>query len=374
MVKVLTVVGTRPECIRLSEIIKKLDQCVDHVLVHTGQSYDYEMSQIFFDELKIRKPDYQLEVKSATVGGQIGKILTQTEDVMLKEKPDAVLILGDTNSALSCIVAKRLKIPIFHMEAGNRSFDERVPEEINRRIVDHTSDINLAYTEHARRNLLAEGLPTQNIFVTGSPLPEVYYNHYGDIARAGAGEIGKLGLFPDKYMVASVHREENVENLDNVQAIIKAFHVLIDKYQMPIVFSVHPRTRKKIEENGWILEQDQLVLCKPFGLFNYISLQQNAFCVLTDSGTGHEDAAIFSLPLVIVRESQERPEAYDNGIVVISGVDPDNIIEAVKLARMQVDNRLVFSNPYGNDYNVSDKIVRLIVGLHKIIKKKEYYV
>jgi len=369
--KCLTVIGTRPEIIRLSEIIKNLDKCVDHVLVHTGQSYDYEMSQIFFDELKLRKPDYLLDVKSATVGEQIGKILTQTETVMIKEKPDAVLILGDTNSALSCVMAKRLKIPIFHMEAGNRCHDERVPEEINRRIVDATSDVNLAYTEHARRNLLAMGLPTQNIFVTGSPLPEVYYNHYGDFNNSQI--LNELKLLPERYMVVSVHREENVDNKENFETIIDALHRLIEIYQIPIVFSAHPRTAKKFDGlTFW--DSDQIRLHSPMGLFDFVKLEQNAFVTLSDSGTASEDGAIFQIPIVIPRQSIERPESQDCGNVIQSGVDVDSIIEAVKLARMQVDDRIVFDNPYGNDHYCSDKIVRLIVGMHKIIKRKEYYV
>jgi len=368
MVKVLTVVGTRPELIRLSEIIKKLDQCIDHVLVHTGQSYDYEMSQIFFDELKIRKPDYQLEVKSATVGEQIGKILTQTEAVMLKEKPDAVLILGDTNSALSCIVAKRLKIPIFHMEAGNRAFDDRVPEEINRRIVDITSDINLCYTEHARRNLLAMGLPAQNIFVVGSPLPEVYYNYYGDIM--GAHILSELKLIPNRYLLSSIHREETVEDSAKLHGVIGALYTLSEKHGMPVIFSTHPRTRSRLN----LSSDSKIIFHAPFGLFDFIVLQQNAFCTLSDSGTLAEDSAIFGIPAVSVRDSTERPEAYDSGSIILSGIDSENIMEAVKLARMQVDNHLVFNNPYGNDHNCSDKIVRIIMGMHKIVKKKEYYV
>lgn len=366
--KVMTVCGTRPELIRLSEIIKKLDKCVDHVLVHTGQSYDYELNQIFFDELKIRKPDYLLDVKSETVGEQIGKILTQTEAVMIKEKPDAVLILGDTNSALTCIIAKRLKIPIFHMEAGNRCFDYRVPEEINRRIVDHCSDINLCYTEHARRNLLDEGLPTQNIFVTGSPLPEVYRANEDGVSRSSILE--KLNLERMQFILVSCHREENLENDANFKSIFKSVCILSDTYKMPVVITAHPRTQRKIEENSW--QNNKWITHKPFGLHDFLKLEQTAFVTLSDSGTASEDSAIFSIPMVVIRDSIERPESQDCGNIIQSGVDVENIIEAVRLARMQVDNKIEFRNPYGDDA-ISDKVVRLIVGYHKIVKKKEYH-
>ncbi len=376
-VKIVTIEGTRPELIRLSEIIKKLDQYTEHILVHTNQSYDYELSQVFFDELKIRKPDYVLDVKSETVGEQIGKILTQTEQVLLKEKPDAVVILGDTNSALSCIIAKRMKIPIFHLEAGNRCFDDRVPEEINRRIIDHTCEINLCYTEHGRRNLLREGKNPQNIFVVGSPLPEVYAVHREAIAKSII--LGELKLENGKYILASIHREENVLNENNLRSIMQALGMLAGEYGLPIIFSTHPRTRKQLEKFGFQLKKysiqsvERILFCNPFGLFDYVRLQKSAFICLSDSGTIHEDSAILGLPAVHIRESNERPEAYDAGNIVMSGVETDNIINSVRLVRGQVDSGVKFSNPYGNETNFSDKVVRLIMGLHKIVAKKEYY-
>lgn len=366
-IKTLSICGTRPELIRLSELIKKLDLYTDHIFVHTNQSYDYEMNQIFFDELKIRKPNYMLDVKSDTVGEQIGKILIQTEKVMLKENPDAVVILGDTNSALSCIVAKRMKIPIFHLEAGNRSFDERVPEEINRRIIDYTSDVNLCYTEHARRNLLREGIHPQYIFVTGSPLNEVYEVNKDRIAQSNI--LNDLKLEKDKYMLVSIHREENVMNTDNLMAIMSSLNILADKYSMLIIFSTHPRTRKRIEDLG-VYTNDRILFHKPFGLSSYLKLMRSTFCVLSDSGTIHEEAAIFSLPCVNIRESQERPETYDMGNVVISGIDAEMIVNSVELVRSQIN--IKFENPY-KELNFSDKVVRLIIGLHKIVAKKEYY-
>ncbi len=366
MTKVMTICGTRPEFIRLSEIIKKLDKYTNHILVNTNQSFDYNMSQIFFDELKIREPDYILDVKSETVGEQIGKILTQCEAVLLKEKPDAVFILGDTNSALSCIVAKRLKVPIFHAEAGNRCFDDRVPEEINRRIVDHTSDINLCYTEHSRRNLLREGLHPQDIFVVGSPLPEVYLEHKQSIEDSRILE--DLNLEKGEYFLASIHREENVDNESNFQSIIKLLYGLYKEYKMPVIFSTHPRTRNKIEK--WESMFDKAIFHKPFGMADYIKLQLGAFCNLSDSGTISEDAAILGISAINIRESNERPEAYDMGNLIMAGVDSGVILNAVKLVTEQKGVR--FDNPYEAD-NFSDKVVRLIVGLHKIVKQRKYH-
>lgn len=336
--------------------------------MHTNQSYDYELNQIFFEELGIRKPDYILDVKADTVGEQIGNILTQCEKVMLKEKPDAVLILGDTNSTLSCIIAKRLKIIVFHIEAGNRCFDDRVPEEINRKIVDHTSDISLCYSEHARRNLLREGIAMQDIFVIGSPLTEVYSVHKNKIEESQILET--LKLKEGKYLLASIHREENVENENNLWSIFKALDVLASEYGMPIILSTHPRTRKRLA--GMNLS-DRIIIHPPFGMFDFIKLGQNAFCCLSDSGTAHEDAAILNIPVVIVRESQERPEVYDMGNVIMTGVDADIILDAVRMVRSQLDSGVSFYIPYDyRDCNCSDKVVRLIVGFYKIMRKRKY--
>jgi len=370
-IKVMTILGTRPEIIRLSEIMKKLDRYTDHVIVHTNQNYDYELNQIFFDELKLRKPDYVLDVKGETIGDQIGNILAQCEKAILKEKPNAILILGDTNSTLSCIIAKRLKIVVFHMEAGNRCFDDRVPEEINRRIVDHTSDINLCYTEHARRNLLGEGLDSQYVFVIGSPLTEVYHVNAKNID--GSKILEDLELEDGKYLLVSIHREENVDNERNFRSIIESLNILAEGYQMPVIFSTHPRTKNRLKELNLKINK-RIIFKKPFGMFDYIRLQKGALCNLSDSGTIHEDAAILGVPAVNVRESNERPEVYDTGNVVMTGVDPRTIVISVEMVRSQVDAGVKFDSPY--DYkveNCSDKVVRLIIGLHKIVSKRKYY-
>ncbi len=369
-IKVMTILGTRPEIIRLSEVMKKLDLYTNHVIVHTNQNFDNELNRVFFDDLKLRKPDYVLNVKSETVGEQIGKILTQCENVMLKEKPDAILILGDTNSALSCIVAKRHKIIVFHMEAGNRCFDDRVPEEINRRIVDHTSDVNLCYTEHARRNLLKEGLDTQYIFVTGSPLNEVYSSNKKNIDKSNILET--LKLTEGRYFLVSIHREENVNNEKNLLSIIEALRLLINEYDISVIFSTHPRTKKRIEDLNPKID-DRIIFHKPFGMFDYIKLQKGAFCNLSDSGTIHEDAAILGIPAINVRESNERPEVYDTGNIIMAGLDPYTIRASVKLVRNQIDAGIKFDSPF--DYHVlncSDKVIRFIVGLSGIIYSKKY--
>jgi len=343
---------------------------VDHVLVHTNQNYDYELNQIFFEELELRKPDYVLDVKSSSIGGQIGNILSQTEDVMLKEKPDAVLILGDTNSALSCIVAKRMKIPIFHMEAGNRCFDDRVPEEINRRIVDHTADINLPYTEHARRNLLREGLSPDSVFVTGSPMTEVLNVNAEKIDNSSI--LNNLKIEKDKYFLISVHREENVDNPNNLKKLLQALELIADKYGYPIIVSTHPRTSKRIEDLNFE-KHELLSFCKPFGMFDFVKLQKNAYCVLSDSGTIHEDAGIMGIPALVVRESSERPEAFDSGNVILTGVNPQTILIGIEVVRKQCERNTEFKNPLDyQEINVSDKIVRLIVGMSKIVPRKKY--
>ncbi len=360
-IKTLTVCGTRPEVIRLSETIKKLDIYTDHCLVFTGQSYDYEMSQIFFDELGIRKPDYTLSVKADSLAKQVGNILTQCEEVMVKEKPDVVLVLGDTNSALSCYIAERLGIRVVHMEAGNRCWDSRVPEETNRRIIDHTADVNLCYTEHARRNLLREGLHPSGIFVIGSPLPEVYNAHWDAILKSGIRK--ELGLTDKGYLLASIHREENVENPKLLFEIIRTLGDLGRKYQAPTVFSTHPRTRDKLSQKDVrYVPSNNVLLHPPFGMIDYVNLQLGALCYLSDSGTIHEDAAILGITAVNVRDSQERPEVYDTGNVVMSGTDEESIQEAVRLVVEQAERGAKFDKPI--DYtgmNYSDKAVRIIL-------------
>lgn len=367
-IKVMTIFGTRPEIIRLSAVMRKLDEHTNQVIVHTGQNYDYELNGIFFEELDLRKPDYYLGVKSNTLGGQMGNILIESEKVFLKESPDALLVLGDTNSSLSAIIAKRLKIPIFHMEAGNRCFDERVPEEINRKIIDHISDINLPYTEHGRRYLILEGIHAGSIYVTGSPLAEVLSYYEENINSSVI--LDKIGLKKGEYLLISTHREENVDNKEAFLKLVDSFNALAGKYKNPLIVTTHPRTRNRIEEYG-VKVDDLINLHKPFGYFDYVCLQKNAFCVLSDSGTIQEEASLLAFPAVQIRESSERPEAFDTGNVVLSGLDRDIILQAVEIVTSQFLAGKKFNVPL--DYrstNVSDKVLRLIVGLTGIIKKK----
>jgi len=367
MLHCMSIVGTRPEVIRLSETIKKLDIYTDHCLVFTGQSYDYEMSQIFFDELGIRKPNYTLDVKADSLAKQVGNILTQCEEVMTKEKPDTVLVLGDTNSALSCYIAKRLGIRVVHMEAGNRCWSESVPEEVNRRIIDHTADVNLCYTEHARRNLLREGLHPSRIFVIGSPLPEVYQANWDAIQKSGIRK--ELGLTDKGYLLASIHREENVASGRRLFEIIRALGTIAKGLSIPVVFSTHPRTKQGLEKHQFV-PNNNVLLHAPFGMLDYVNLQLGALCCLSDSGTIHEDAAILGITAVNVRDSQERPEVYDTGNVVLSGTDEGSIAEAMRLVVEQAKVGAKFDRPMDyRDTNYSDKAVRIILssqyGVHR---------
>jgi len=366
--KVMTIFGTRPEIIRLSRIFAKLDQYVNHIMVHTGQSYDYEMDKIFFENLKIRKPDYFLEVKSETLAGQIAKIIEKSEEVLRKEMPDAVLILGDTNSSLAAIVAKRMKIPIFHMEAGNRCFDENVPEEINRRIIDHISDINLPYSENARLYLIREGIHPGTIYVTGSPMAEIWEFYKKDVEQSQI--LKELNLEKGKYFLASIHREENVESKESLTQLIDALNAIAETYKMPIIMSTHPRTAKKISE--YKLKANRLInFHKPFGYLDYVKLEKNAFCVLSDSGTIQEESSILGFPAIQVRNSSERPEAFDEGVLILSGLNKDIILQAIEITTKQVAAGEKFNIPRNyQDTNVSSKVLRLIVGLAKIVQKK----
>lgn len=364
--KVMTIFGTRPEIIRLSRVFAKFDQYLNHITVHTGQSYDYEMSKIFFDDLGIRKPDYFLEVKAETIGQQIANIIVKSEEVLKKESPDAVLILGDTNSSLAAIVAKRLKIPVFHMEAGNRCFDERVPEEINRRIVDHLSDINLPYSENARLYLLREGIHPGKIFVTGSPMAEVLDFYKNKINKSSV--LKTLKLVKNKYFVASIHREENIETKESFIKLIDSLNSVAEHYKLPIIVSTHPRTAKKLE--NFKLSVNKLIkFNKPLGYFDYVNLQKNALCVLSDSGTILEESSILKFPAIQVRSSQERPEAYDEGVAILSGLDKDIVLQSIEIVTKQFIAGEKFNTPKNyQDINVSSKVLRHIVGLTKIIK------
>ncbi len=366
--KVMTIFGTRPEIVRLSRIFVKLDRYFNHVMVHAHQSFDYEMDGIFFEQMGIRQPDYSLDVKAGSLGKQIANIVEQSEQVLIKEKPDCVLVLGDTNSALSAIVARRMRIPVFHMEAGNRAFDANIPEEVNRNIVDHISDINLPYSENARQNLLREGIAPETIFVTGSPLPEVYNYHKDKIESSDI--LKRIGLSQGKYFVASLHREENV---DDRQALLKLVEILngaVKAYQIPVIFGVHPRTRRRFEKEK--VKFDPLVrFCKPFGYSDHIKLMKDSFCALSDSGTILEECSIIGFPAVQVRTSSERPEAYDEGVAILSGLNKDAVLQAIDIVTDQFKSGDKFKIPYSyQDYNVSGKIVRIIASKAGNILKK----
>lgn len=359
--KVVTVVGTRPEIIRLSSVITRLDNECDHRLVHTGQNWDPQLSAVFFDELGLREPDYWMNVPATSLGGVLGGVLSGIEPILQREEPDAVLLLGDTNSALAAIMAKRMGIPVFHMEAGNRCFDENVPEETNRRIVDHTADYNLCYSEHARRNLLAEGLPTRRVFVTGSPMAEVLAVHHDRIESSPILE--QLGLAPGDYYLVSMHREENVDDPQRLDVLVRAITDLADRSATRVVVSTHPRLRKKLLERATVTV-DAVEFLDPFGFLAYNKLQRNATCVLSDSGTISEESAICGFPAVSIRDAIERPEALDTGSIVLTGIDADSISRAVDLVVAQHAAGVRPSAPA--EYQVLDcsvRVSRLIHGL-----------
>lgn len=363
--KLMTVLGTRPEIIRLSEVIKCADRYFDHILVHTGQNWDYTLNEIFFKDLDLRSPDYFLDSVGKTLGETMGNIIAKSYEVMVKEKPDAVLILGDTNSALSAIPAKRLKIPIFHMEAGNRCWDWNVPEMTNRTIVDHISDINLPYTEHSRRYLLGEGIDGKTIFVTGSPMREVIEKNRDKIERS---EILKaLGLENKKYILLSAHREENIDNEEHFMSLMGAINNIAEKYGMPIIYSTHPRSANIIEKRQFKFHPLVRSL-KPFCFSDYNKLQMNAYCVLSDSGTLSEESAMLNFPAVLIRTSTERPEVLDKGTIVIGGIKGDDVEQAMQLAVSMFENgeKVVMAEDYA-DTNVSVKVVKIIQSYAKVV-------
>lgn len=368
--KVMTVIGTRPEIIRLSACIRAFDGYFEHILVHTGQNWAHSLYGVFFDDLGLRPPDYSLECAGQTLGETMGNIIAATYDLMLKEKPDALVVLGDTNSTLCVIPAKRLKIPIFHMEAGNRCFDMNVPEEINRRIVDHVADINLAYTEHARRYLLAEGIQKEHIFVTGSPMPEVLARQAEAIKQSRAFE--KLGVKPGEYLLVSAHREENIDDETAFFSLMNAINAAAETYKMPVVFSVHPRSLKQIQRRGF--EFHPLVRrMEPFGFTDYCRLQSDAYCVLSDSGTLSEESAILGFSAVLLRTSTERPEALDAGTIVIAGTTETDLLQAISLAvAMRENGEPVAPIEDYTDINVSAKVTRIIQSYTKIINRNTW--
>lgn len=365
--KLMTIVGTRPEIIKLSEVIKKSDKYFNHILVHTGQNYDYTLNQVFFENLGIREPDFYLNVVGDNLGQTMGNIMAKSYEIMVQEQPDALLVLGDTNSCLSVISAKRLKIPIFHMEAGNRCFDENLPEEINRRIVDHTSDVNLCYTEHARNYLNWEGVPKERTFVVGSPMAEVLKLNKEKINNSKVLET--LCLEKGKYILLSAHREENIDNEENFIALMNAINAMAENYDLPVIYSTHPRSKKIIEQRGFKFHSNVRSL-QPFSFADYNHLQMNAFCVVSDSGTIAEEASYFKFPAVSVRTSTERPEALDKGNMVIGCITKEQVLQAVDLAiEMNIQGDLGRDVPNYVDENVSMKVVKLIQSYTGIVNK-----
>ncbi len=328
MLKVMTVVGTRPELIRLSRTIARLDRFTEHVLVHTGQNYDYELNQVFFEDLGIRPPDVHLNVDPSSLGSVLGGVLIGTEAALKEHRPDAVVVLGDTNSCIAGLMARRYQVPVYHLEAGNRSFDDNVPEEVNRRMIDHVADFNLAYTEHARRNLLAEGLHPQRVLVTGSPMREVLEHQAAAIEASRV--LGELGLDERGYFLVSLHREENVDEPQRLRSLLDALRQVAAQYELPVVMSTHPRTRQRLEEQGAEMFPE-LQLHRPFGFSDYVRLQRSARCVLSDSGTISEESSILNFPAVTLRSRIERPEALDAGAIITAGVDGAAIVDAVRM-------------------------------------------
>lgn len=365
-IKLATIIGTRPEIIRLAECIKLCDKYFDNILIHTGQNFDYELNEIFFEDLDLRKPNFFLDVAGNHLGETIGNVISKSFEILSNIKPDALLVLGDTNSVLSTIAAKRLKIPIFHMEAGNRCFDQNVPEEINRKISDHISDINLTYTEHSRRYLLSEGFRKDHIFVTGSPLREVLTKYKSQINSSNV--VDRLDLSKNSYFVVSAHREENIDLNDNFEVLKQSLNTVAEKYQMPIIFSTHPRTKNRIIKNK--AQFHPLIKnISPLGFFDYVSLQKNAFLVLSDSGTISEESSMIGFPAISIRTSTERPEAIDAGTILLAGISENEIISSIEIARgLAVDKNTELPWEY-NVTNTSERVVKLIQSYTPIINR-----
>ncbi|MDA8208932.1 MAG: UDP-N-acetylglucosamine 2-epimerase (non-hydrolyzing) [Actinomycetota bacterium] len=370
--RVATIVGTRPEIIKLSEVIKYFDTVFDHHLIHTGQNWDYELSEVFFKDLGVRSPDAYLGVVGDDLGETIGRVIANAYSHLAELRPDALLVLGDTNSALSVLAAKRLKIPVFHMEAGNRCFDENVPEEVNRRVIDHVSDVNLAYTEHARRNLLAEGLSRQYVFVTGSPMREVIEAHRAAITSSDV--LSRLGLESGGYFVASLHREENVDSERNLLALADTLAEVAERHSLPVLFSVHPRTRARLESSGITLHP-RVIPSKPLGLFDYLHLQEEAFCVLSDSGTLAEESSMLGFAGVSMRTSTERPEALEAGGFVLGGLSSGGVLAAIEIAVERAAGRrgTGWDVPDYRAADVSRKVAGIVAGWTAVIDKRVWF-
>lgn len=369
----MTIVGTRPEIIKLSRVMAELDKYTDHIIVHTGQNYDYELNEIFFHQLRIRKPDYFLDAAGENVASTISNVIQKSDELMDKVKPDAVLLYGDTNSCLSVISAKRKKIPIFHMEAGNRCFDQRVPEEINRKIVDHLSDINMPLSEHARGYLLAEGLKPETVIKTGSPMKEVLAFHREDIERSDILEKEKLTK--NGYFIVSTHREENIDSKQNFNDLLDSLNSITQKYNKKVIVSTHPRTRKKLETIGFTNSNPMIEFMKPFGFIDYIWLQQNAFCVISDSGTITEESSILQFPAITIRQAHERPEGMDEGALIMTGLKKERVLDAIDIVTSQYkENKeaIKIISDYETE-NVSKKVVRIILSYTDYINRTVWH-
>jgi len=369
VLKVMTLVGTRPELIKMSRVIAELDKQVLHVLVHSGQNYDYELNQVFFDDLGIRKPDHFLEASGETSAQMIADVIAKADEVFAREQPDALLLYGDTNTCLAVIAAKRRKIPVFHMEAGNRCFDQRVPEELNRKVLDHLSDINMVLTEHARRYLIAEGIRPETIIKTGSHMAEVLDYYMPSIQASDV--LVREDLVENRFFVISAHREENVDTPDNLKDLLETLEALAETYQYPIIVSTHPRTRKRLEALGASLDHPLIRFVKPFGFMDYIRLQMSAFCVLSDSGTITEEASLLNLPAITIRNAHERPEGMDQGTLVMSGLKKTRVLEAVRVVTSQHDraNRVMDIVPDYDARSVSMQVVRIVLSYTDYINR-----
>jgi UDP-N-acetyl-L-fucosamine synthase len=366
--KVITVIGTRPEIIRLSRIMPLFDEFFDHIIIHTGQNYDYELNEIFFKDLEIRKPDYYLQVNTSSLGSVLGETLIKSEKIFKKENPDALLILGDTNSSIAGIIAKRMKIPLYHMEAGNRCFDFNVPEETNRRILDHISDFNLVYTENARRHLISEGLPHRRIYLTGSPMYEVLMHYRKKIKKSGILKL--LNLKERNYFVVSVHREENVDNSENLSGIIDILNSICTIYNKPVIVSAHPRTKDRLKKSGLKNIDKKIKFLKPFCFTDYVNLQTNSYCSISDSGTISEESAILSFPAVTLRNAMERPEAIDAGTIILTGFNIDSVLNSIAAVVKEPKDYLSKNIP--PEYKISNtswRVLKLILGTAKLSNK-----
>jgi UDP-N-acetylglucosamine 2-epimerase len=374
MFKIMTIVGTRPELIKLSRVIAELDAHSRHILVHTGQNYDYELNEVFFEDLKIRNPDYFLEAAGESAAQTIAKIIERTDAVIEKELPDAILLYGDTNSSLSVIAAKRRKIPIFHMEAGNRCFDQRVPEELNRKVVDHLSDINFVLTEHARRYLIAEGIRPETIIKTGSHMGEVLDFYMPKIQKSNV--LDRMKLQSAKYFIVSAHREENVDSPQNLIDMVETLNALAEKYNYPVIVSTHPRTRKRLDELNPRKLNSNIQFIKPFGFCDYIKLQMEALCVVSDSGTITEESSLLNLPAITVRNTHERPEGMDVGTLIMSGLKKDRVLNAISIIIKQhkKDSRVVsFVVDYESSACVSKQILRVVMSYIDYVNRTVWY-